>query len=163
MLTPEARKEYAARNELLHALGFKNYTAYLTSDTWKKIRHRVLLRRPPCRSCGRNTNQVHHAKYTKENLTGVSLDGLVAVCSHCHKNAEYSKKGNKVGPTQATQKLTAMSNKRSKKVKWAAFFAVVGELRQYVGLDSSGEAQELCARFDLIQEALPPAPKKGKR
>ena len=170
MLTDEAKEQYAIRNALLQALGFKNYSLYLKSETWKKIRHRVLLTSPPCSVCARRATQVHHTTYTRANLQGTSLEGLVAVCGQCHKACEYSKKGTKLGPNEATAKLESRQRRHERQARevnakqtWPAFFGIVADLRRYVGMDQTPEAQDLCARYDLAKESLPAREHKKRR
>ena len=169
MLTDEAKEQYALRNALLQALGFKNYSTYLKSETWKKIRHRVLLASPPCSACTRRATQVHHKTYTRANLQGTSLEGLVAVCGRCHKICEYSKKGTKLGPCEATAKLGSLQQHHDRQARdatkhraWPVFFAVVAAMRQYVGMDATPEALALCERYDLAKEALPDRERKAR-
>ena len=83
-------KEYAARNALLKALGYATYKAYLASPLWKSIRARVLRRfGGKCKGCGRRASQVHHHHYTREVLTGRSIEGMSAVCGNCHEGIEF--------------------------------------------------------------------------
>lgn len=98
-------EEYAERNDLLEDLGFKNYPAYLRSKLWKAIRKDKLDKEPDCFSCAKPANQVHHGKYTLENLTGLTGDDLYSICGRCHKWIEISKSGYKRSPENATKEL----------------------------------------------------------
>src|SRR3990167_11031287 len=105
----ETMEEYADRNELLLSLGFKDYRTYLRSALWKDIRIRKLELDSECFACGRGAEstivQVHHGKYTRENLLGNTLNDLYTVCSGCHKKIEVTRSGFKRTPTEATREL----------------------------------------------------------
>lgn len=95
---PSARKHrvirplycYSERNHHLRKLGFPNYTEYLKSITWTDIRDDFLRKNPLCCKCGGSASQVHHSKYTEDNLRGRSTQFLHAVCRQCHENAEIA-------------------------------------------------------------------------
>jgi hypothetical protein len=75
----------ATFHRLLRGLGFDSYAAYLWSPLWLEIRRRVFERaRKRCEDCGRRASQVHHLVYTLQNLSGESLEGLLALCDACH-------------------------------------------------------------------------------
>ena len=97
---------YTERNEILKALGFRDYKMYLRSPLWKEIRQRKISINPECYGCGRGDSgiilQVHHSEYTLLNLSGKSLDGLFTVCSRCHHFAEVTIDGYKRNPEEAT-------------------------------------------------------------
>lgn len=72
-------------NPILAKLGFATYDAYIASGFWKRIRLRVLeFYNWTCRDCGRTAHQVHHVRYTPENLAGKTLVGMIALCYGCH-------------------------------------------------------------------------------
>lgn len=98
-------EEYADRNALLEDFGFKNYQAYLHGGLWKSIRRNKLAADPECYGCGREANQVHHGKYTLENLSGLSDEHLYSLCGRCHKWIEITKDWVKRSPTAATEEL----------------------------------------------------------
>jgi hypothetical protein len=83
---------YAERNAILLQLGFPSYRAYLKSHLWADIRQRVLASGQLC-GCENKARQVHHRLYTVENLSGLSLYGLVPVCRYCHRRAEIAASG----------------------------------------------------------------------
>ena len=101
--------EYVERNALLVELGYRDYKAYLRSPLWKSIRERKLEKEPNCYGCKRSEisaiMQVHHGKYTRENLTGQSEDHLFSICSRCHHWIEVTKAGYKRTPEAATREL----------------------------------------------------------
>lgn len=101
-------EEYTQRNELLLILGFKDYRAYLRSPLWKSIRQRKIELDPVCYGCGRCDPaiiQVHHGKYTMDNLTGKTLADMYTVCSRCHRMCEVTRSGFKRTPEYATKEL----------------------------------------------------------
>ena len=98
-------EEYAERNDTLEDLGFKDYAAYLRSKLWKSIRRDKLGVDPECYGCGREATQVHHGKYTIENLSGLSDEHLYPICGRCHKWIEITKDWVKRSPTAATEEL----------------------------------------------------------
>ena len=109
-------KVYVKRNVLLAALGFKYYRLYLTSPLWQSIRSKKLAKNPDCFGCGRVATQVHHGKYTKENLSGLDDKYLFSVCKSCHFKSEFTVRGDKRGVKKATKTLTEISNKS----RWTA-------------------------------------------
>lgn len=96
---------YKTRNELLVRLGFQNYAAYLQSPVWANIRAKALYSGRRCCRCPRQATELHHSKYTAENLKGESFMGLHPVCRQCHKNAEFNSKGEKRGLDEANRFL----------------------------------------------------------
>ena len=100
---------YAERNDLLRELGFKDYKTYLRSSLWKGIRQRKLELDPNCYGCDRNDStailQIHHSAYTRENLTGNSLEHLWTLCDRCHRWCEVTRAGYKRDPFQATKEM----------------------------------------------------------
>jgi 5-methylcytosine-specific restriction endonuclease McrA len=76
---------YKQRNAFLRTLGFLCYADYLSSSTWEKIRREVLERSAGiCSMCGGCATQVHHRRYTVDNLLGRNFSGLVPMCYSCH-------------------------------------------------------------------------------
>jgi len=89
---------YRHRDALLKSMGFQSYAEYLDSETWRVVRAEFLKNNYRCTFCKQPAEQVHHAKYTAENLTGVSKDFLHAVCGHCHAAIEIEPDGSKRNP-----------------------------------------------------------------
>lgn len=84
---------YLNKNDILKLLGFETYTKYLQSSLWKKIRLDVLVKQEyKCCSCEKHADQVHHRKYTLQNLSGKDDNFLVAICKACHYRIEFTKK-----------------------------------------------------------------------
>lgn len=97
--------EYQQRNSLLLELGYKSYSQYLRSDKWAEIRGLKLQRDPECFGCRKPARQVHHGKYTKENLLGDTARDLYSVCKRCHMKIEFTPEGYKRSPKDATDRL----------------------------------------------------------
>ncbi len=97
---------YEKRDEILRGMGFASYSEYLESDTWKGIRKVVLLRaNRRCVGCKGRAAQVHHKQYTKTNLSGDGVDGLVAICRACHEAIDLHKDGSKTSLAEANALL----------------------------------------------------------
>lgn len=92
--------EYTERNALLERLGFSTYQEYLGSSLWARVREEVLRRNNRrCAICVSFATQVHHRKYTRENLTGVNYKHLAPICASCHKAIERDEDGRKLDAT----------------------------------------------------------------
>lgn len=108
---------YSARDKILSELGFVNYATYLTSPTWFRIRQQVLAAFPFC-DCGANSEQVHHAEYTRKNLTGENLAHMRGICAACHERLERNADGTKRPPAAITKieyrRLEAPAQKAAK-------------------------------------------------
>ena len=120
----EKMSPYWERNRILKSLGFDSYKDYRDSELWKKeIRPKAIQKdKGMCCKCGKNDRddsmQIHHTKYTEDNLSGKSLDGMVCVCASCHYRAEFTRKGKKKSLAQANAYLSRpFKNKRKKPAK----------------------------------------------
>jgi hypothetical protein len=81
---------YADRDAELGRMGFESYKAYRSSDLWKGIRKRVLLRDGrKCRCCGGPAIVVHHDSYGPLTLRGETLASLYSLCDPCHEAIEF--------------------------------------------------------------------------
>lgn len=175
MLTPAEQAQYAERDAIIRTLGFSSYKVYLVSELWKTIRRQVLLPNTSCRGCGRKATQVHHSRYKLEDMNGACLAYLIPVCGTCHNKAEFTKKGSKLWPQRATDKLNNMAHARSTKERktkqesaksaaWRYLFTTIEDVRIYLGMDVCEEAQRLAEQIDTALAALPPPQtKKAKR
>lgn len=116
IISAGSSQEYADRNALLLELGYTDYKEYLKSDLWKGIRQRKIDIDYECFCCGRDENQailqVHHGKYTRDNLLGNTLADLFTACKGCHQNAEVTRTGYKRSPAAATRELKRLRNIR---------------------------------------------------
>ncbi len=84
------------RDRLLKSLGYASYWDYLASPLWKTIRTRAFrLKGSGCVLCGARAEEMHHRKYTKETLLGLTLEWLEPVCKGCHKTIEFFADGRK--------------------------------------------------------------------
>ena len=86
---PKPAKDHRLGKEgfkrVLREMGYSCYAEYLQSDTWMRIRRRVLKKaKGRCSDCPSAAAQVHHEEYTVENLKGKSYRFLEALCDDCH-------------------------------------------------------------------------------
>lgn len=169
-ITDLAQNAYFARKCALATLGFKTYKAYLYSALWRDIRQKVLTTTPRCRGCGGPATQVHHRRYNVEDLDGRCFDHLIPVCGTCHHRSEFTKKGMKVDPKTATSHLDGIRQSHQKVWQaqdrsdcWKHFFAVLTDVRVYLGMDESVEARALVEQLDAAREALPKAPGRHRK
>jgi len=78
--------DFSSRDQLVREVGLPDYRTYLESELWGRIRRRVLRQaNSRCCCCDNRATQVHHSRYTLENLAGNSLIGLHAICAECHE------------------------------------------------------------------------------
>lgn len=120
-----AQQAYEKRGRLLRELGFDSYKTYLSSPLWHSIRAKVLVGGVKCYGCPGKANQVHHGRYTRENLSGTSLRYLYPICRDCHERIEFErgkKKSNsrhlrKRSPEEATKQLRRLRPKAPRKTK----------------------------------------------
>jgi 5-methylcytosine-specific restriction endonuclease McrA len=62
-----------------------DYTSYLDSPLWRRIRRRVLREADgECAGCDRKATEVHHRDYRPRVLAGEDSAALVALCASCH-------------------------------------------------------------------------------
>lgn len=84
---------YTARNHNLSLIGFQSYRDYLQSDLWQSIRVKVFKSKGyRCHLCGLPADQVHHTRYSAQDLTGEVLNCLHPICGDCHHSIEFSSK-----------------------------------------------------------------------
>lgn len=121
------RKEYGARREVLLAMGFMNYQEYLASALWASIRRRVLAKNAACVACGGPATQVHHGRYTRPVMEGRELRHLYSVCDDCHRHSEYTRKGQKLNPSRATDKLLETARHRKRLTREANRISALSE------------------------------------
>lgn len=106
---PAPPNTYAARNELLLAMGYASYDAYLNSALWKTIRAAALRKYGKhCGVCGRPTHLIHHKGYGRDTLEGRTLDHLIPLCDPCHKRVEFKQSGKKRTIPEANLVLVRM-------------------------------------------------------
>jgi hypothetical protein len=102
------KPEYKDLSRFLKARGLNSYYDYLKSKLWYKIRRKVLDKYPLCYCCRRTATQVHHKSYTWKNLSGDSMNGLIALCEHCHDHIEMTEKRKKVDLATANSRLVEL-------------------------------------------------------
>lgn len=110
-ISEKAVAEYALRNRLLERLGYADYSEYLLSDLWIRIRDGLLLAGPTCYGCADQADQVHHLRYSIEVLRGDRPELLVPICEPCHMAIEYNSAGTKLSPSEATADLERLRSK----------------------------------------------------
>jgi hypothetical protein len=97
---------YQQRDDLLRRLFGQTYQEYLASLLWDKIRTEIMRRAAGrCHLCHNVATQVHHSKYTRENLLGTNLKGLNAICATCHRGIEIKDDGTKRTPEEVAAVL----------------------------------------------------------
>lgn len=102
---------YTKRNKLLSALGWDSYSLYLRSMVWSEIRARVFASTGnKCAICSRPAQQVHHKQYTRENLSGQSLEHLIPICAKCHKTIEVRADGVKEWPQKTHRRMRLLKS-----------------------------------------------------
>lgn len=112
-ITETAIRSYGQRNHTIRKLGYEDYTDYLKSPTWARLRKIALeLFGTDCTYCGEKANAVHHAEYSKLTLKGEDLKHLIPVCNGCHRFGEYDDNGVKVHAAVANSRM----RKRAKKM-----------------------------------------------
>jgi 5-methylcytosine-specific restriction endonuclease McrA len=100
---------YKERDLILKKAGFASYRDYLSSPTWWKIRARVMEKAGgKCRICGGKAAQAHHVFYSRSNLKGSNLTGVVAICRQCHEEVEFTD-GKKLNQEASRKKYSAAS------------------------------------------------------
>jgi hypothetical protein len=102
---------YGQRSQSLKALGFENYTEYLGSDTWKKIRKEVIKRNNgKCQACGLEQSlNVHHTNYSPSILGG-KIKGLYLLCVHCHDEVHILSRKLRMSIKHATKRIIRERN-----------------------------------------------------
>jgi len=163
--------KYKTRNNILEELGYDDYGDYLKSDLWSEIRDRVLKESGyQCICCGKQkldetlVMQVHHMVYSKENLSGESLYGLVAICRSCHAKAEFKPKSGYWKKTGAKKTLGEANayvlgvgkkkkkKKKKEKKKTPSQFYLVKPKCKICKLESDNR-KEICTYCENEQEA----------
>ncbi len=113
-MSSEALRSYRQRLNVLRAMGYHDYDAYLQSDLWRGIRlAKIREEAAICWACGKaGCLQVHHSAYDRDTLDGKRPDRLFVVCDACHESAEFYGKSLKLGPSEATDNLREIRQKR---------------------------------------------------
>jgi hypothetical protein len=96
--------------------GFKSYSDYLKSHIFKKIKEEVFnIHSKTCICCKKEATQIHHMKYTDENILGKNYKYLVPICGKCHYKIEFNSDGSKtLKLSSVNKKLKFMMSKKDK-------------------------------------------------
>ena len=87
---------YADRDDILKALGFDSYAAYLASTLWSDIRKRIYAKHGTyCKLCNNLAWDLHHLSYDLATLAGKHLTKIVPICRDCHTLVEFWPNGQK--------------------------------------------------------------------
>jgi hypothetical protein len=70
-------------HEQLQAIGFSNYSDYLSSDHWLEVRQKYDVRSRKCAGCDRPAVCIHHVTYTNLGNEDLEVDFL-PLCFDCH-------------------------------------------------------------------------------
>jgi len=103
---PIAMRAYKDRDVALSQLGYGSYREYLKSKAWKDIYARVMDKGDgKCVLCDGTATQCHHTFYSKKNLTGKKIAGIVPMCRDCHERIELMPDGKKRASTHTRRML----------------------------------------------------------
>ena len=87
-------------------LKFDNYSEYLKSEEWKKVKYKI-SKRPfyhKCYICNTKNNlEIHHRSYKWIN-TKLYMMNLVALCRNCHQLIHDISKDNNISVRMVTKK-----------------------------------------------------------
>ena len=83
---------FCTKCEQVFNLFGKNYSIFLSTTQWKKLREEVLLMNDYiCQECGEEAKEVHHLNY--DNL--IDIKQLIPLCRNCHEERhKFMKKEN---------------------------------------------------------------------
>lgn len=105
VLNPNSKNGYTIRNLILIELGFDSYRKYLKSGLWKTIKTRAFYQLGRvCAICKEPAEVIHHRRYTKENLSGTSLEYMIPLCNKCHAGIEFNDGGHKTLQPEAVER-----------------------------------------------------------
>lgn len=99
---------YLDRNTILKELEYDSYEDYLKSKLWLDIRSEIFSKQKKCYLCNKKSKVVHHYRYTKENLSGLSYDDMYALCHKHHYKIEFDNEGQKLSLVDAQIKFNNM-------------------------------------------------------
>lgn len=85
-------RDNASRDSIVRSLGYASFGMYLRGEIFSIIRKRFARELGnTCAVCGGFASKIYHRHYSRENLSGKSLDGLFAMCESCKINSDRSK------------------------------------------------------------------------
>lgn len=161
---------YKNRDMILEDLGYDDYRDYLKSDLWAEIRDQILKdSKYTCICCGDDWHyktlvmQVHHMVYTKENLSGESIYGLVAICRSCHVKAEFKprrkrkgrkekRSGGKRGLEKANGYVLGKKSKKEKSKNHSQYYRIKPKCK--ICKLESDNRKEVCTYCENQQESM---------
>ena len=153
--------EYKNRDKILEELGYDDYIDYLKGDLWTEIRDQILKEsKYTCVCCDNEyldetlVMQVHHMVYTKENLSGESIYGLVAICRTCHIEAEFKPNSKKKNLEEANGYVLGKRPKTKKKKTSSQFYRIKQKCK--ICKLESDNRKEICTYCENQQESLSP-------
>jgi hypothetical protein len=75
-------------------MAHSEYSEYLQTPLWRKIRRRVLKRDGGlCQICNAPADEVHHRSYEYDVIVGKNDEGCISLCAKCHKCVEFTPEG----------------------------------------------------------------------
>jgi 5-methylcytosine-specific restriction endonuclease McrA len=106
-----------------------SYDKYISSDLWKTIRKRILLRDKglcQCINCTEKATDVHHMSYGAEVLRGERDGELLSLCEECHRRAHANGRGNlekinrwiKTGSIHKDKKRLKIMSQQKQEKRW---------------------------------------------
>lgn len=85
----DSGRSYSSRDYNLRLLGFASYRAYLDSELWDGIRREVFVARGSvCTLCPERATELHHGRYHRSDLTGLTRKHIHPICRGCHDKIE---------------------------------------------------------------------------
>ena len=89
-------ESYKERESVLWDMNYISYDDYKQSNLWDSIRRRVFeLKGTKCCMCRNRANQIHHASYRMDVMTGQNIMPLFPICEYCHRRIEFNRDGTK--------------------------------------------------------------------
>jgi hypothetical protein len=127
------RKIVRSKLETQKSRVYLDYSEYLSSEVWQKIRDTVLERDGKrCRVCNRaGMLNVHHRCYS-ERWGDESIDDLITLCRKCHELFHGINKKKEVGQDRKAKKKGNLTPGALAKVK--RYLIQKGLLSQYGGV-----------------------------
>lgn len=58
---------------------------FFSSPEFIQIKEAILEDEPPCSNCSNKATNIFFLYYSSRNMSGESVDGVIPVCSTCHK------------------------------------------------------------------------------
>ncbi len=85
-------EDYDSRNQLVRAMGYRDYADYLGGPMWRKVREMAYQKHGrKCSLCGADDAVIHHLRYHHDDLTGRTVKYLRPLCFDCHEAVEFDR------------------------------------------------------------------------